>query len=377
MKIVHYYEQQGLEYYDPKITAEYVSAAKARFDDGLLSRANHNFFRKTAERMDEVFMTGRLQWSVRSRHKREPLNPYFAALHSEYLQSNDFHPNTREDVSWALHKHLLWLMGKGHADFSTVTENDVGSYLGYCVRHLCPGSVRNLISYTRKFYDFLKTIGETGIFYEGFLSVSIRRPEKIQAPATPDEVEAVLAQINRATPQGKRDYAAMLLGARMGLRAADIVCLKLRDIDWRGSQIGIAQQKTGETLLLPMPSDVVEALKEYILRARLKADYEQVFLRAQAPFQPLTAGSSLGYLYDRYLQKAGFERKAFDGKGFHSLRRMLGKEMTVAGVPVTTVAQVLGHKNLNTAKQYISLDTIHLKECALDFKGIELAGGAS
>ncbi|GHU81542.1 hypothetical protein FACS1894191_8500 [Clostridia bacterium] len=50
--------------------------------------------------------------------------------------------------------------------------------------------------------------------------------------------------------------------------------------------------------------------------------------------------------------------------------------MTVAGVPVTTVAQILGHKNLNTAKQYISLDTVHLKECALDFQGIELTGGA-
>jgi len=376
MKIVHFYEQQGLEYYDPQITVAYIAAAQTRFENGQLSRASKNFFRKTAERMDEVFLTGRLQWSVRSRHKRELLNPYFTALHAEYLQSNDFHPNTREDVSWVIHKHLLWLMGKGHDNFSAVAEKDVGAYISHCSANLCPGSVRNIISYTRKFYEFLRAKGETDIAYEGFLSVSIRRPEKIQAPATPVEVETVLAQINRATPQGKRDYAAILLGARMGLRAADIVCLKLRDIYWRGNQIGIVQRKTGEALLLPMPDDVVEALKEYILRARPETDYEQVFLRAQAPFQPLSAGSSLGYLYDGYLQKAGFERKAFDGKGFHSLRRMLGKGMTIAGVPVTTVAQVLGHKNLNTAKQYISLDTLHLKECALDFSGIAVTGGA-
>ncbi|GHU81539.1 hypothetical protein FACS1894191_8490 [Clostridia bacterium] len=129
-----------------------------------------------------------------------------------------------------MHKHLLWLMGNDHADFSTVTEQDIGSYIGYCVKHLCPGSVRNLLSYTRKFYEFLRSKGETSIAYEGFLSTSISRPEKIQAPAKPDEVEAVLAQINRATPQGKRDYAAILLGARMGLRAADIVCLTLRTL---------------------------------------------------------------------------------------------------------------------------------------------------
>ena len=54
---------------------------------------------------------------------------------------------------------------------------------------------------------------------------------------------------------------------------------------------------------------------------------------------------------------------------------MLAKDMTVAGIPVTTTAQILGHSNLNTVKQYISLDTVHLKECALDFRGIEVAGG--
>lgn len=167
MKIVRFYEQQEREYYDPQITAEYIALAYTRFENGQLSRSNRNFFRKTAERMDEVFLTGRLQWTVRSRHKRETLNPHFAALHAEYLQSNDLHSNTREDVSWALHKHLLWLLSKGHADFSTVTETDVGEYISYCVKRLCPGSVRNLASYTRRFYDFLTIKGETAIGYEG------------------------------------------------------------------------------------------------------------------------------------------------------------------------------------------------------------------
>ena len=375
IKIVRFYERKGVEYYNPQITAEYVAVTKTRFENGELSRSHNNFSRKTAERMDEVFLTGRIQWSVRSRHKREPLNQYFLTTHAEYLQSNDFHPNTREDVSWVIHKHLLWLMEKGHADFSTVKESDIGEYISHCAGKLCPGSLRNLVSYTRKFYDFLRAKNETGIAYDSFLSISIRRSEKIQVAATQDEVEAVLSQINRATTQGKRDYAAILLGVRMGLRAADIINLKLHDINWKESQININQQKTGTPLLLPMPQDVCDALKEYILRARPESDYTQIFLRAQAPFKPLTAGSALGYTYQKYQQKAGIERKSFDGKGFHSLRRMLGKEMTIAGVPVTTVAQVLGHRNLNTAKLYISLDTVHLKECALDFRGIELLGG--
>lgn len=376
INIVRFYEKQGLEYYDPKVTAEYTFALKAYFENGKLSYENYIYRRKTAERMDEVFFTGRIIWSCRSRHKRNPLNQYFSALHEEYLQQNDFHLKTRGDVNWAVYRHLYWLMRKGHSDFSSVAEKDLGEYVSHSARRLCPGSLRNIISYTRKFYDFLAAKGETDISYEGFLSISIRRPEKIQAASTPAEVEAVLAQINRATPLGKRDYAAILLGARMGLRAGDIIRIKLLDIDWKANQIKLCQQKTGESLLLPLPAEVSAALKEYILRARPKSEYEQVFLRATAPVQPLNAGSALGYTYQKYQQMAGIERKPFDGKGFHSLRRMLGKEMTVAGVPVTTVAQILGHRNLNTIKQYISLDSVHLKECALDFRGIELAGGA-
>lgn len=65
-------------------------------------------------------------------------------------------------------------------------------------------------------------------------------------------------------------------------------------------------------------------------------------------------------MFDSYQKEVGIERQAFDGKGFHSLRRRLGREMTIEGVPVTTVAQVLGHANTDSAKRYISLDSIHL-----------------
>lgn len=63
-----------------------------------------------------------------------------------------------------------------------------------------------------------------------------------------------------------------------------------------------------------------------------------------------------------------------DGKGFHALRRTLGKELTLAEIPIMTTAQILGHRSVDSSKQYISLDSAHLKECALDFSGIEVAG---
>ena len=86
----------------------------------------------------------------------------------------------------------------------------------------------------------------------------------------------------------------------------------------------------------------------------------------------MSSGVAIGYLFDSYSRKAGIERSPFDGKGFHGLRRRLARNMLVTGTPVTTIAQVLGHQSIQTAKQYLSLDSQNLKECALDFSCIPL-----
>jgi integrase len=80
-------------------------------------------------------------------------------------------------------------------------------------------------------------------------------------------------------------------------------------------------------------------------------------------------------MFDSYQKKAGIVRIPCDGKGFHSLRRLLGREMTIAEIPITTIAQVLGHSKTNSTTQYISLDSQHLKMCALDFRGITVERG--
>ena len=115
-----------------------------------------------------------------------------------------------------------------------------------------------------------------------------------------------------------------------------------------------------------------EALKEYILNGRPDSSSEFIFLRAMHPYLPFNKTVALTHLWSGYQKKAGIERYAHDGKGFHALRRTLGKELTLAEVPVTTTAQILGHRSMDSSKQYISLDSYHLKECALDFSGIEV-----
>lgn len=161
-------------------------------------------------------------------------------------------------------------------------------------------------------------------------------------------------------------------GATTGLRAVDIARLKLTDIDWIRGEIHVMQSKTGGMLYLPLLPEAGESIKDYILNGRPDSDAPEIFLREKAPFVPMASGVGIGYMFDCYCKKAGIDRKPFDGKGFHGLRRRLARNMLVSGTPVTTIAQVLGHQNLDTAKQYLSLDSQNLKTCALDFSCVPL-----
>lgn len=104
------------------------------------------------------------------------------------------------------------------------------------------------------------------------------------------------------------------------------------------------------------------------MNGRPKTEYEQIFLRALPPFRPFKDPVCIGDQFDVYCERAGIPRKAWDGRGFHSLRRAAGKRMVTSGVSVNTVAQVMGHTNIDSTKKYIALDGEHLAECALGIR---------
>lgn len=118
-----------------------------------------------------------------------------------------------------------------------------------------------------------------------------------------------------------------------------------------------------------------EALQDYILNARPRSDCPEVFLRAAAPKTAIMDTVTIGCMFQQYQKKAGIYRHAFDGKGFHGLRRRLAKKLLVTGTPLTTITQILGHDDIKSVRQYLSLDKDNLKECALGFSGIPLERG--
>jgi integrase len=151
------------------------------------------------------------------------------------------------------------------------------------------------------------------------------------------------------------------------MRACDISELKLTDIFWSKKTIQVVQKKTKVSLELPLPIDAGNAIADYILQSRPKVDSPYVFLRILNPISnnPINPSSLNGFLRE-YIEAAGITRTGWDGKSFHALRRTVGTKMVASGVPISTVAQVLGHGNIESSKRYISLDTERMRDCCLD-----------
>jgi site-specific recombinase XerD len=281
-------------------------------------------------------------------------------------------PNTRNDMRWVSHKYFEWLAEQGFCDLRRVGAEQIQKFMLHCSETMAMGSVHNVRLFMMKLYAFLYESGHSQSSFAALLSFKVNRGRKIPETQSVDELSAMLEVIDRTTAEGKRAYAVMMLGIVLGIRACDVAALKLTDINWTNGEIRILQAKTAVSVILPLTRDVGDALCDYILNARPRSESEQIFLRLRSPYTGLKSAVTIGEIYESCCKAAGLPRS----KRFHTLRRSLGTSMLASGTPVTTIAQVLGHTEVDSTKKYIAVDKEHLKMCALPFDGIKPKGGA-
>ena len=355
------HRMRGKGIVDPELINEFAAGAAGRLDRGEIGWSHYRRIKRGTDRLIEFYQTGKMEWSCPGKVSKFKLNDYYEKIINDFLAASAFHPNTQGDVVWVSRKYFVWLIGEGHHDLSLVSAEEIQGFIGYCSRHMVIGSVHNTKLYLKRLYDYLVNCGLSGSDYKQLLSFKVIRGSRIFPAASPDDVAAILNQIDRRIPVGKRDYAIVLLGAVTGLRAIDIARLKLSDIDWQRGEIKLVQAKTGKSLALPLTRDTGEALADYILHGRQYTKAQEIFLRYHRPFQGFKDGVAIGNMYDVYRKKAGLPRDAFDGNGFHSLRRGLGKNLVAAQIPITTVAQIFGDEKFDSTKEYIALDSVTLR----------------
>ena len=369
--IVAKHEELGLTTFDRSIAVKHLNDAEERLYAGKLTKDSYHIIRRSVQRFVTFIETGSIELANPMKGSRIRLEPPYQEITDRYLASGEFHPNTRNDMRWIAHKYFNWLAENDYGDLNGVGAPEIQRFMLACSKEMAPSSMHNAKLYMKKLYAFLYREKLSESPYTELLSFPVNRTSKIY-PALPMPVVArLLDSIDRKTDEGKRAYAVMSLGAELGLRACDIVALKLGDVDWARGELKLVQSKTNIEVVLPLTERVWESLQDYILNARPKSNEQHVFLRLPPPHRPLKAAVTIGEIYRDCCIAAGFP----PSKSFHTLRRSLATAMVTSGVDISDVAQVLGDADIDSAKKYISLDSPNLKRCALPFDGIAPIGG--
>ncbi len=276
-------------------------------------------------------------------------------------------------------------------------------------RNLAPGSLKSIRSRLMRFHDFLRDTGaETPgditqeqvntyilslvrysttyvsetlrmlrkllqyAYHNGFCERDLSRciphvknigQQKIPSTFTADETQMILKSIDRENPIGRRDYAVVMLAARLGLRSSDIMALTFSNIDWDAKIISFTQQKTRRALSLPLPDDVGWAVIDYLKNGRPISDVQNIFISHVPPYGPL---KTLCSIVPRQMRKAGIRTPANKRQGMHAFRHGLATRMLEENVPIPVISQTLGHADINSTEIYIRISIRQLSMCGLE-----------
>jgi integrase len=341
---------------------------------GRIKEWKRKLLRRAILVLVEVASTGSYTWSVfRAARPNDVLDPVFGPVQTQYedwLTRQGLAAATVSLYATVSRTVLAWLPGRGITQVCRLAGSDVSAAVVFLGERYRPGRMRTVLTALRVLCRFLEESGLCVGLTAAVPAVVSRRTRPVAVlPAA--SVESLVATPDLSTPAGRRNRAILLLAARTGLRPSDIAGLRLSDIDWRQSRITVAQRKTTALLTLPLLADVGTAIAEYLLDGRPgdTAD-DHVFLRVQAPHTGLR-GLDLYHVAAGAHADAGIAIEPGAGRGMRVLRASLATRMLEQDTPLPVISQALGHRGIDSAKHYLAADETRMRQCCLDFTGIE------
>jgi site-specific recombinase XerD len=182
----------------------------------------------------------------------------------------------------------------------------------------------------------------------------------------PEEVERVITSCDPATPAGARDRAILLLLARLGLRAGDIVRLRLDDLDWKGANIRVAGKGRCQALL-PLTQEIGDAIATYIKDGRPRSDTDALFIRSRAPFRAFADHCAISMIVAQAMHRASVVCPSRGAA--HVLRHSVASSMLRQGASLQEIAGVLRHRSIATTEIYAKVDVVALRQIAQPWPG--------
>ncbi len=180
------------------------------------------------------------------------------------------------------------------------------------------------------------------------------------------QVQRALDGCDLATPMGRRDYAILMMLAKLGLRASEVATLTLDDIDWRTGEM-LVRAKGRQRARMPIPPDVGAAVVAYLRNGRPKSSCRQLFIRILAPHVGFASGCAITMIAKTALDRAGITGCAH--RGAHIFRHSLATELLRSGATLTEIGQLLRHESHDTTRIYAKVDIEALRTLSLPWPG--------
>jgi site-specific recombinase XerD len=252
-----------------------------------------------------------------------------------------------------IRRFLFERFGNKPMRFCELIPLDIDRFLLSHAYERTPKAAQLMVTAMRSFLRFLFRYGETKQDLSAAVpAVPVWRLSDVPKYINPEEVETLLESCDRLSSVGRRNYAILLLIARLGLRAGEIVFLKLDDINWRASELTI-RGKGQFCDRLPLPQSVGEALAIYLKNDRPECKTRRVFVRMRAPYRGFKDSTTVSTIVRRTVEKSGLITPS---KGAHLLRHSLATGMLRKGASMVEIGELLRHRSPNSTEIYAKVD---------------------
>ena len=289
-----------------------------------------------------------------------------AALEHHYQQylraERGLCPTTIDNYLAFCREFLTEQVGDAESSVGTLCAADVSAFVRRHAHARGPARAKLMVTALRALFRFLFQRGEIAVDLSAAVpAVPDWRLATIPKTIAPGDVERLLRACDLKTATGRRDRAVLLLLARLGLRAGEVVALELDDIDWRAGEITIRGKKGLRHDRFPLPADVGSALATYLRRDRPESAGRRVFFCRRAPRRAFANRGAVTTIVRRAVARAGLDAPV---RGAHLLRHSLATRMLRHGASLSEIGQVLRHRAASSTEIYAKVDLESLRSVA-------------